>query len=62
MHLNDGINLSRTKISKLKNIARSTYLLAFIIDMKVAKIDASFLSVYWDICLHNSFYSYNRSM
>lgn len=46
MRSKDRINSSRNGASKLEDIARLASILASVIDIKVAKTDASFLAVY----------------
>lgn len=57
-----GICSNGRKIrSEIKIFARMAFMLASIIDIKVAKINISFLKV-WDICLINSLFCYNYSI
>lgn len=47
---------------RLNNGVGLAFFLASVIDVKVAKIDASFLAIYKNSCLHNSIYFYSKSM
>lgn len=59
--LSNGVELFETRTSKLGVTAKSASILASIIDVKVAKTDASFLVVYQGTYLHNGFYSCSGS-
>lgn len=59
--LSNGVELSKTRASKLGATVESASILVSVIDVKIAKTDASFLVVYQGTYLHNGLYSYSRS-
>lgn len=56
MHSNAKIKLLAIENLNLDIIAKLVFILALIIDVKVIKINCSFLSIYQDICLYNNLY------
>lgn len=62
IHLSNKVVLSKIKASKLKDNIRLVTILVLIIDIEIAKTNASFLTIYWDICLQNGYYSYSKSI
>lgn len=61
MYLRGKVDLSGTRASRLGATTGLAFIIDSVIDVKVIKTNASFLTVYWGTCLYNSFCSYNES-
>lgn len=61
IHLNSGIRLCKTGISKFGANKKLVFILVSIVNMEVAEINVGFLAIYQQICLYSGFYSYSKS-
>lgn len=58
---NGGVAFFGIQALKLEGIVDLIFILALVIDVETIKTNACFFAIYWGICLHNSFYSCNKS-